>query len=115
MRFLSHWFSYTMGLAATEAKIPVKDTLSDEVDGDEPDVFYECNDGGYVDVSDVYVHERRSDDFLYGDTYFEDSIRHVATNFYKHLEDGPCPEEEHESGDGCINRSKEFKSLMTLK
>ena len=94
-QFLSDQFSFNMGLVQVEQA-----DMTDEIDGDEPDVFYECRDSEYVDISDDVVVERRSNEFLYGDTYFEDSISHVALNFYHHLEDGTCQEEhEHESGD----------------
>ena len=99
---LRDWSSNNMGLVQSEAKLVLEEASvkeCDEIDGDEPDVFYECHESGYVDVSDDFVVERHSNEFLYGDTYFEDSISHVAMNFYKHLEDGTCPEEEHESGD----------------
>ena len=102
MEFLRDWFSYNMGLVQSEAKIFLEEETveeCDEIDGDEPDVFYECHESGYVDISDDFVVERQSDDFLYGDTYFEDSISLAAMNFYNHLEDGSCPVEEHESGD----------------
>ena len=91
--FPSHRFSFNMGLVQAEHS-------AEEIDGDEPDVFYECRDSEFVDISEDVVVERRSNEFLYGDTYFEDSISHVALNFYHHLEDGTCQEEhEHESGD----------------
>ena len=103
---LRDWFSCTMGLVQSEANTVLEQLSVNsfyEVAGDEPDVFFECNDSGYVDISDDVVVERRSNEFLYGDTYFEDSISHVAMNFYNHLEDGNCPEEEHESGEDNLS------------